>query len=103
MVQWFLSQHFLCHSPSHASSVLLILNIQTGMVSPQFHCVYDDEFATCSCDATFKSLWQYKAHLQSSFIDSPLPPSVDDTSELPLATHPSPIFLPPSNPAFHHP
>jgi hypothetical protein len=31
-------------SPRHASSVLQILNIHTGLVSPQFHCQYDDLF-----------------------------------------------------------
>ena len=31
---------FLCHSPHHASSVPLILSTQTGLVSPQFHCVF---------------------------------------------------------------
>ena len=34
--------------PSHASSVGLILNPQTGHVSPQFHVVYDDDFTTAS-------------------------------------------------------
>ncbi len=29
-------------SPRHASSVALILNLKTGLVSPQFHCQYDD-------------------------------------------------------------
>jgi len=52
---------FLCHSPHHASSVPLILNTQTGNVSPQFYCIYDDEFHTCKRDAKFKSLWQWKA------------------------------------------
>ena len=54
---------YLCESPRHASSVPLILNTQTGSVSPQFHCVYDDEFATCKRDANFTSQWQYKAKL----------------------------------------
>jgi hypothetical protein len=42
---------FLCHSPSHASNVPLILNTQTGNVLPQFHCIYDNEFHTCQHDA----------------------------------------------------
>ena len=37
---------FLCHSPHHAASVPLILSTQTGLVSPQFHCVFDDRFDT---------------------------------------------------------
>jgi hypothetical protein len=32
--------------PSHASNVALILNPQTGHVSPQFHMVFDDDFTT---------------------------------------------------------
>ena len=37
---------YLGHSPCHAGSVSLVLNLQSGMVSPQFHVVYDDEFTT---------------------------------------------------------
>ena len=51
---------FLKYSPVHASSVPLVLNTTTACVSPQFHCFYDDEFATCKQDAKFKSYWQYK-------------------------------------------
>lgn len=56
---------FLCHSPKHATSVPLVLNTQTGNVSPQFHCIYDDDFATCKRDANFTSLWQHKAKFTS--------------------------------------
>ena len=54
---------FLCHSPKHASSVPLVLNTKTGLVSPQFHCIYDDAFDTCKRDIHFTSLWQRKAQL----------------------------------------
>ena len=37
---------FLCHSPDHATDVPLILNTQTGLVSPQSHLIYDDDFDT---------------------------------------------------------
>lgn len=37
---------FLGYSLEHASSVGLILNRQTGRISPQFHVVYDDYFQT---------------------------------------------------------
>ena len=37
---------YLGHSPCHASSVALVLNLKTGLVSPQYHVVYDDEFTT---------------------------------------------------------
>lgn len=54
---------YLSHSPHHASNVPLVLNTQTGHVTPQFHCIYDDAFATCKRDAKFQSLWQFKAKL----------------------------------------
>lgn len=54
---------YLCHLPHHASNVPLVLNTRTGHVTPQFHCVYDDAFATCKRDAKFESLWQMKAKL----------------------------------------
>ncbi|CAJ1938610.1 unnamed protein product [Cylindrotheca closterium] len=63
---------FLCHSPEHATSVPLVLNIQSGNVSPQFHCIYDDEFATCKRNAKFKSLWQVKAKLMPNPIQNSL-------------------------------
>ena len=56
---------FLCHSPNHAASVPLILNTQTGMVSPQFHIIFDDNFGTVSTDKHFSSLWQRKAKFQT--------------------------------------
>ncbi len=39
---------YLGHSPIHAGSVALVLNPQTGHVSPQFHIVFDDNFTTVS-------------------------------------------------------
>jgi hypothetical protein len=80
---------YLCHSPSHSTSVPLILNTQSGNVSPQFHCIYDEEFATCKRDAKFNSLWQYKAKLQSKTF------SVDHVDALPTADKlTKPIVLP---------
>ena len=37
---------YLGHSPSHAGNVALVLNLQTGHVSPQYHLVFDDDFST---------------------------------------------------------
>ena len=37
---------YIGHSPFHAGSVALVLNPETGHVSPQFHVVFDDEFST---------------------------------------------------------
>jgi hypothetical protein len=49
-------------SPRHASSVSLILNIHTELVSPQFCCQYDNLFeSTTGCQAQFmpRSQWQF--------------------------------------------
>ena len=56
---------FLCHSPNHAASVPLVLNTLTGLVSPQFHCIYDDAFDTCKKDIHFTSSWQWKAKVHN--------------------------------------
>ena len=37
---------FVGHSPDHASDVALVLNPRTGLVSPQYHVVFDDSFST---------------------------------------------------------
>jgi hypothetical protein len=55
----------------------LVLNTQWGDASPQFHCIYDDEFATCERDAKFTSLWQFKAQFQLK------PAATDRTDVLP--------------------
>jgi hypothetical protein len=62
---------YLGLSPSHATSVSLILNPITGLVSPQFHCVYDDDFATVAHDAAFSGLWRQSVSnfLPTSFSD----------------------------------
>jgi hypothetical protein len=39
---------FLGFSADHSTSVSLILNIQTGSISPQFHVVFDEKFTTVS-------------------------------------------------------
>ena len=37
---------YVGHSPFHAGSVALVLNPTTGLVSPQYHLVFDDDFTT---------------------------------------------------------
>jgi Reverse transcriptase (RNA-dependent DNA polymerase) len=53
-------------SPSHAQSVTLVLNILTGLVSPQYHILHDDRFETASHALIPKSKWQQLAKFQSS-------------------------------------
>ena len=37
---------YLGRSPSHAGNVALVINPNTGWVSPQYHVVFDDDFTT---------------------------------------------------------
>jgi len=37
---------YLGNSPDHATSVPLVLSLTSGLVSPQYHMVFDDSFAT---------------------------------------------------------
>jgi hypothetical protein len=65
-------------SPRHASSVTLVLNLDTGLVSPQYHLQYDDFFETVRPSAgnegTF-SQWQYISGLKTLQERKRLPPS----------------------------
>jgi hypothetical protein len=56
----------LGYSSRHALNVSLILNLQTGLVSPQYQCQYDDLFETTTgtqARSVPTSQWQYKAGL----------------------------------------
>ena len=57
---------FLCHSSHHASSIPLVLSTQTRLVSPHFHCVFDDDFDTVKKEQADMSIWKTKAHLQEA-------------------------------------
>ena len=51
-------------SPYHARNVNLVLNLSTGLVSPQYHVTYDDFFETtryAENDAQVSSTWQQLA------------------------------------------
>ena len=37
---------YLGQSPEHSSDVALVLNLRTGLISPQYHVVFDDTFST---------------------------------------------------------
>jgi hypothetical protein len=56
---------YLGPSPQHSRSVHLVLNLETGLVSPQFHVAFDDHFETTRRGASLLlpvSRWQEKAH-----------------------------------------
>ena len=50
---------YLGKSPHHDRNVALILNRETGLVSPQFHVLYDEKFHTVT-DDEFDSNWKVK-------------------------------------------
>jgi hypothetical protein len=56
----------LGYSSRHTFNVSLILNLQTGLVSPQYHCQYDDLFEITTgtqAGSIPTSQWQYKVGL----------------------------------------
>jgi hypothetical protein len=44
---------YLGVSKHHSSTVNLVLNPETGTISPQYHCVFDDTFSTVWADGNF--------------------------------------------------
>lgn len=54
---------YLGHSPAHARSVALVLNLSTGLVSSQFHVKFDEFFETVNDpDNEHPILWKIKTH-----------------------------------------
>ena len=54
-------------SPFHARNVYLILNLTTGLVSPQYHCRFDDFFETTrhnKPDIVTSATWKQLAGLK---------------------------------------
>ena len=61
---------YLGHSTQHSKSIALVLSLETGLVSPQFHCSFDDLFETTEPKQRHllpESKWQERAH----FVDPP--------------------------------
>ena len=51
---------YLGVSKHHSSIVNLVLNPETGVISPQYHCVFDDIFSTVWSDGQFDPIiWDY--------------------------------------------
>ena len=71
---------FLGRSRSHASSVGLIRNLNTGSISTQFHVVYDDFFTTVSSNEQNMALVETWPHLLKFSCEDLL--FDDDTREL---------------------
>jgi hypothetical protein len=85
---------YLGSSPRHSRKVSLVLNLETGHVSPQFHVISDDLFETLRPSAgnvTPKSLWQ----AATGFVkmdSTTLPPDMDSQAESTTATHTSTLL-----------
>jgi hypothetical protein len=83
--------------PQHARSVALVLNLTTGLVSPQFHVEFDDLFETVSQrsgNRKVDSQWQVLSGLRAAPKNAPIsvtPPGsegvavelIPDTSDIP--------------------
>ncbi len=57
---------YLGRSPTHAQSVALILNLSTGLVSPQFHLKFDDLFETIKGHDTYPNRWKVATHFRKT-------------------------------------
>ena len=77
---------YLGNSPVHSRSVALVLNIDTGLCSPQFHVSFDDFFETVK-GSTRQIRWQEKCY----FVESK-----DGSTEPDKPPRPDTIVLPPS-------
>ncbi len=64
---------FLGFSDLHSSQVLLILNVQTGKISPQYHVIFDNKFETVNSLSPTESLEKQWAQIfclnQECFLD----------------------------------
>jgi hypothetical protein len=60
-------------SPQHARNAALVLNIETGPVSPQFHAKFDLSFHTVKQRPEMESLWQIKARFVAQRRPTPEP------------------------------
>ena len=56
---------YLGHSPTHARSVALVLNLSIGLVSPQFHVKFDKFFETVNkYDNKYPNQWKAVTHFE---------------------------------------
>ena len=71
---------YLGPSPYHARNISLVLNLGTGLVSPQFHTAHDPHFTTVINDNS-NYQWSIKAGLSKPLISTnqKRPPSVPNT------------------------
>lgn len=54
---------FLGYSKEHDSNVALVINLETGKISPQYHLVFDNTFSTIFSDGQFtQDVWDSLVH-----------------------------------------
>jgi hypothetical protein len=83
---------YLGPSPQHARSIHLVLNLETGLVSPQFHVSFDDHFETTRKGASVllpASKWQEKAHFVE--VKSIMSPPKEPSAPKPIEIHAGPL------------
>jgi hypothetical protein len=77
---------FLGFSPDHSTKVALVLNLQTGHISPQFHVLFDEKFTTVPSDlgapepdlaSTIQDLWRLRSETKDNILDDAFDPAVD--------------------------
>jgi hypothetical protein len=73
----------LGNSPLHVRSIALILNLETGLVSPQFHVAFDDLFETIPGKRIPVQWAKWTGFVQTTK-DAPTEPPVPDSYMLPL-------------------
>ena len=56
---------YLGPSPAHNKNVALVMDIDTGLVSPQFHVMFDNDFQTIDDKDKITPLWKVKTGLVS--------------------------------------
>ena len=73
----------LDNSPLHARNIALVLNLDTGLVSPQFHVAFDDLFETVP-GQRIPIHWPKRTGFIKTTEDAPTKPLVPDSYMLPL-------------------
>jgi hypothetical protein len=111
---------YLGYSKQHSNNVHMVLNLETGKISPQYHLVFDDTFSTVYSDGQFNAdVWNslvtsnLKLHHDApstvpSTFDSVDAPTTDPNADIlsfidNLPEQPPPSTIPPSLPTeFDH-
>jgi hypothetical protein len=77
----------LGNSPVHSRNVCLVLNVETGTVSPQFHVKYDDLFEMVHDLTHLNIKWQSRTGFSPDSRTEPSEPPTPDTISLPPSTY----------------